>query len=47
MMFAVKRIVAGADLSWYAGRAETRAAMLARELGESTALRSRLTEVQE
>ncbi|MDP2794532.1 MAG: universal stress protein [Sulfurisoma sp.] len=32
-MTTMKRIVAGTDLSWYAGRAETRAAMLARELG--------------
>lgn len=29
----MKRIVTGTDLSWYASRAETRAAMLARELG--------------
>lgn len=32
-MSTIKRIVAATDLSWYAGRAETRAAMLARELG--------------
>ena len=33
MMFTVKRIVMGTDLSWYASRAEIRAAMLVRELG--------------
>jgi nucleotide-binding universal stress UspA family protein len=32
-MFTVKRIVTGTDLSWYASRAEARAAMLVRELG--------------
>lgn len=30
-MFTSKRIVAGSDLSCYAGRAETRAAILARD----------------
>ena len=35
-MSILKRIVAGTDLSWYAGRAETRAAMLARELGSES-----------
>ena len=34
-MFTMKRIVVGTDLSWYARRAETRAAMLARELGSA------------
>lgn len=33
MMFTMKRIVTGTDLSWYASRAEARAAMLVRELG--------------
>ncbi|BAN35804.1 hypothetical protein SCD_n01993 [Sulfuricella denitrificans skB26] len=32
-MTTIKRIAAGTDLSWYAGRAEVRAAMLAREMG--------------
>ena len=32
-MPTMKRIVVGTDLSWYASRAETRAAMLAHELG--------------
>ena len=35
-MSTLKKIVAGTDLSWYAGRAETRAAMLARELGSES-----------
>ena len=35
-MSTLKQIVAGTDLSWYAGRAETRAAMLARELGSES-----------
>jgi len=34
-MSTMKRIVVGTDLSWYARRAETRAAMLARELGSA------------
>ena len=36
MMSTMKRIVAGTDLSWYARRAETRAAMLAREMGSES-----------
>lgn len=32
-MLTMKRIAVGTDLSWYASRAETRAAMLAHELG--------------
>ena len=32
-MLTMKRIAVGTDLSWYANRAETRAAMLAHELG--------------
>lgn len=32
-MLTMKRIAVGTDLSWYASRAETRAALLARELG--------------
>ena len=34
-MSTMKRIAVGTDLSWYASRAETRAAMLARELGSA------------
>ncbi len=34
-MPTMKRIAVGTDLSWYARRAETRAAMLARELGSA------------
>lgn len=35
-MPTMKRIVAGTDLSWYARRAETRAAMLAHEMGSES-----------
>ena len=35
-MSTMKRIVTGTDLSWYARRAETRAAMLAREMGSES-----------
>lgn len=35
-MSTMKRIAVGTDLSWYARRAETRAAMLARELGSES-----------